>query len=98
MSMSVRCTDIARRSGCSPKPPSEMKLQERALRWAGLRAAQARICTLRPGSSARAMNLIDTISPEDIRRRAEALGPWFHNIELRGVWTAPNHFLGNYPS
>jgi tRNA (mo5U34)-methyltransferase len=75
-----------------------MKLRERALRWAGLRVAQARICTLQPGSNARAMNLIDTISPEDIRRRAEALGPWFHNIELRGVWTAPNHFLGNYPS
>ena len=33
-----------------------------------------------------------------IRRRAEALGPWFHNIDLNGVWTAPEHFLGNYPA
>jgi tRNA (mo5U34)-methyltransferase len=27
----------------------------------------------------------------------EALGPWFHNLRLRGVETAPEHFLGNYP-
>jgi tRNA (mo5U34)-methyltransferase len=33
-----------------------------------------------------------------IRRRAEALGPWFHNIDLNGVWTAPDHFLGDYPA
>ena len=29
--------------------------------------------------------------------RIEALGPWFHNINLDGVWTAPDHFLGDYP-
>jgi tRNA (mo5U34)-methyltransferase len=33
-----------------------------------------------------------------IRRRAEELGPWFQNIDLKGVWTAPNHFLGDYPA
>jgi tRNA (mo5U34)-methyltransferase len=45
------------------------------------------------------MNAIDLMPPEEIRRKAEALGPWFHNIELKGgVWTAPNHFLGNYPA
>ncbi len=32
-----------------------------------------------------------------IRSRAEALGPWFHNMDLGGVWTAPDHFLGDYP-
>ena len=37
------------------------------------------------------------ISPDEIRRRAESLGPWFHNMELGGVWTAPDHFLGDYP-
>ena len=26
------------------------------------------------------------------------LGQWFHNIELKGVRTAPNHFLGDYPN
>jgi tRNA (mo5U34)-methyltransferase len=34
----------------------------------------------------------------DIRRRVEALGPWFHNIDLKGVRTAPSHFLGDYPA
>ncbi len=38
-----------------------------------------------------------TIDREEIRRRAEALGPWFHNLDLHGVWTAPDHFLGDYP-
>jgi tRNA (mo5U34)-methyltransferase len=37
------------------------------------------------------------LPPDEIRRRAEALGPWFHNMELGGVWTAPDHFLGDYP-
>lgn len=32
-----------------------------------------------------------------IRQHAEALGPWFHNLDLRGVHTAPAHFLGDYP-
>jgi len=44
------------------------------------------------------MNAIATLSREEIRRRAEALGPWFHNIVLDGVATAPNHFLGDYPA
>ena len=37
------------------------------------------------------------LSPDAIRARADALGPWFHNMNLNGVWTAPNHFLGDYP-
>jgi len=36
--------------------------------------------------------------PEEIRRRAKALGPWFHNLDLGGVQTAPGHFLGDYPA
>ena len=36
--------------------------------------------------------------PEDeIRRRVAELGQWFHNLDLRGVQTAPDHFLGDYP-
>jgi tRNA (mo5U34)-methyltransferase len=35
---------------------------------------------------------------EEIRERVEALGPWFHNIRLGEVWTAPEHFLGDYPN
>lgn len=36
-------------------------------------------------------------SREEIAARAKALGEWFHNIDLGGVATAPNHFLGDYP-
>ncbi len=33
-----------------------------------------------------------------LRRQVEALGPWFHNMDLGdGVQTAPDHFLGDYP-
>jgi tRNA (mo5U34)-methyltransferase len=35
---------------------------------------------------------------EEIRRRITELGTWFHNMDLRGVKTAPNHFLGDYPA
>src|SRR3954453_10426276 len=44
------------------------------------------------------MNAIATLSRDEIKRRAEALGPWFHNIVLDGGATAPNHFLGDYPA
>lgn len=37
------------------------------------------------------------LSTDEIRERVHQLGPWFHNIELSGVPTAPNHFLGDYP-
>jgi tRNA (mo5U34)-methyltransferase len=33
-----------------------------------------------------------------VRQAAAALGQWFHNIDLGGVMTAPDHFLGDYPA
>jgi tRNA (mo5U34)-methyltransferase len=38
------------------------------------------------------------IQEDEIRRRINDLGPWFHNIDLHGVRTAPDHFLGDYPA
>jgi tRNA (mo5U34)-methyltransferase len=38
------------------------------------------------------------LSQDEVRERIAALGPWFHNIDLGGVATAPDHFLGDYPS
>lgn len=38
------------------------------------------------------------MSPIEIRRQVEQLGPWFHNLNLCGVQTAPDHFLGDYPN
>lgn len=37
------------------------------------------------------------LSREMIEQRVRDLGPWFHNIELAGVQTAPDHFLPDYP-
>ena len=34
---------------------------------------------------------------EELARRIEELGPWFHNLRLRGLQTAPDHFLGDFP-
>lgn len=38
------------------------------------------------------------LTREEIARRAAELGPWFHNLDLGGVRTAPEHFLGDYPA
>jgi tRNA (mo5U34)-methyltransferase len=47
------------------------------------------------------MNMVQSslraVPRSDLRTRIDALGPWFHNIDLGGVWTAPDHFLGDYP-
>ncbi len=38
------------------------------------------------------------LSVQEIQEKVEALGPWFHNLDLHGVRTAPGHFLGDYPT
>ncbi|MFL5541658.1 MAG: TIGR04290 family methyltransferase [Longimicrobiaceae bacterium] len=40
----------------------------------------------------------ETLTRETIEARVRELSPWFHNLDLRGVKTAPEHFLGDYPS
>jgi tRNA (mo5U34)-methyltransferase len=37
------------------------------------------------------------VDQQTLSRRVQELGPWFHNIDLGGVQTAPDHFLGDYP-
>ena len=45
------------------------------------------------------MSLLDPVTREEkLKERIEALAPWFHNIELGGIRTAPDHFLGDYPN
>ena len=39
-----------------------------------------------------------TWTTDQIAARARELGDWFHNIELGGARTAPDHFLGDYPN
>ncbi len=38
-----------------------------------------------------------TLSRHEIEQRVRELGDWFHNLDLGGVKTAPQHFLGDYP-
>jgi len=38
------------------------------------------------------------MTTRQIEERIQALGPWFHNLDLQGVKTAPDHFLGDYPA
>ena len=44
------------------------------------------------------MNDMTEWTQDKIRARAQSLGPWFHNLNLRGVYTAPDHFLGDFPA
>jgi tRNA (mo5U34)-methyltransferase len=36
-------------------------------------------------------------TPAALRDRIARLGPWFHNLTIDGIETAPDHFLGDYP-
>lgn len=40
---------------------------------------------------------LSVIDEQSLEKEITALGPWFHNLRLRGVQTAPDHFLGDYP-
>ncbi len=42
--------------------------------------------------------MAESLSISEIEKRVRELGSWFHNMSLRGVETAPDHFLGNYPA
>jgi tRNA (mo5U34)-methyltransferase len=39
-----------------------------------------------------------SLTPDAIQQRVLELGQWFHNLDLAGVRTAPDHFLGDYPA
>lgn len=45
--------------------------------------------------------LLDQAPPlarSDLQARINALKPWFHNMRLDGIETAPDHFLHDYPA
>lgn len=41
---------------------------------------------------------ISNVDSAALSRRVQELGDWFHNLNLHGVPTAPNHFLGDFPN
>jgi tRNA (mo5U34)-methyltransferase len=38
-----------------------------------------------------------TLDHPTLARRVRELAPWFHNLDLGGIQTAPEHALGDYP-
>jgi tRNA (mo5U34)-methyltransferase len=42
--------------------------------------------------------IAEQLSTDEIESRVRELGAWFQNLNLNGVQTAPNHFLGDYPA
>jgi tRNA (mo5U34)-methyltransferase len=40
---------------------------------------------------------LENMKASPLCREIDALGEWFHNLDLAGISTAPNHFLGDYP-
>lgn len=43
------------------------------------------------------LSQLPAVDEQRLEQEIAALGPWFHNLRLRGIQTAPNHFLGDYP-
>jgi tRNA (mo5U34)-methyltransferase len=41
--------------------------------------------------------MVQSSQRSSLEARIRALGPWFHNLVLDGIETAPEHFLGDYP-
>jgi len=67
-----------------------------------LQAAKAAEIGSKSMVTMRAMPGVDTPlnleGNQELTRRIAEKGDWFHNINLHGVWTAPNHFLGDFPN
>lgn len=38
------------------------------------------------------------LTEHELESRIQEIGPWFHNLRLKGIQTAPEHFLGDYPA
>lgn len=45
-----------------------------------------------------AQRVPDPPTTATLKAKIDALAPWFHNIDLNGIPTAPDHFLGDYPA
>ena len=40
----------------------------------------------------------DLYDPVELSQRIQQMGKWFHNLNLHGIYTAPDHFLGDFPN
>lgn len=86
-----------------PEPSTRLqKLWGRLLTCARLSIAPCQAgCQPAPHSGRQFPQLVPSavlFTERQIRDRLAELGEWFHNINLGGVETAPDHFLGDYPA
>ncbi len=68
--------------------------------WFPVPSAQmtVRLQSSAQSSAGKALPASPVIDREALARRIDELGEWFHNLDLFGVPTAPNHFLGDFPN
>src|SRR5579862_3953547 len=65
--------------------------------WRGT-AAVVRMGQFLPGKRMHTMSTQPaTTEEQSLEQSIAELGPWFQNLRLRGIQTAPEHFLGDYP-
>ena len=58
----------------------------------------AQLHTQIPISTRPELNPAAPADREALAQQIGSLGEWFHNLDLLGVATAPNHFLGDFPN
>lgn len=51
-----------------------------------------------PDPSSTSQPIAGGLDRAQLTRQINELGDWFHNLDLFGVPTAPNHFLGDFPN
>src|SRR5256885_8415050 len=103
MWMWARCTAIAKqsisfRTGLRQDPPRvQLPFASRRNR----ELTPPRKSNVKKGSKAMQSSPQKTEVPSwnsgELKERIAALDPWFHNLRLQGIQTAPDHFLGDYP-
>src|SRR5690242_16274569 len=54
----------------------------------------ARVLTVSPQQMISGCPSMQCWTRSEIEREVRSLGEWFHNLDLGGVRTAPDHFLG----
>jgi tRNA (mo5U34)-methyltransferase len=50
------------------------------------------------GNAQQSLTIDSKAALKDLNQQVAELGEWFHNLDLNGVKTAPNHFLGDFPN
>ncbi len=52
----------------------------------------------KPGSTQDRQPVLQSQMQSHLQWKIDQLSPWFHNLRVAGIETAPRHFLGDYPA